>query len=69
MLFKKNNLLKKKIKVLEIGSYEGFSATFILFILKNSHLTIADTFKGGPEQQGVSNFSNLKKTFRNNVKK
>ena len=69
MLFKKNNLLKKKIKVLEIGSYEGFSAVFILLILKNSYLTIVDTFKGGPEQRGVSSFSNLKKIFRNNVKK
>ena len=69
MLFKKNNLLKKKNKVLEIGTYEGFSAVFILHILKNSHLTIVDTFKGGPEQKEVSSFSNLKKIFRNNVKK
>jgi adenylate kinase family enzyme len=68
-LFKKNNLLKKKIKILEIGTYEGFSAVFILSIIKNSHLTIVDTFKGGPEQKGVSSFSNLKKKFNNNIKK
>lgn len=68
-LFKKNNLLEKKIKILEIGSYEGFSAVFILSTLKNSHLTIVDTFKGGPEQKGVSSFVNLKKKFMNNIKK
>lgn len=38
-------------------------------IIKNSHLTIVDTFKGGPEQKGVSSFSNLKKKFNNNIKK
>jgi predicted O-methyltransferase YrrM len=69
ILLKKNNLLEKKIKILEIGTYEGFSAVFILSILKNSNLTIVDTFKGGPEQKGVSNFVNLKKKFSKNIKK
>jgi predicted O-methyltransferase YrrM len=68
-LLKKNNLLEKKIKILEIGTYEGFSAVFILSILKNSQLTIVDTFKGGPEQKNISSFSNLKKNFSNNIKK
>ena len=68
-LLKKNNLLEKKIKILEIGTYEGFSAVFMLSILKNSHLTIVDTFKGGPEQKNITSFSNLKKNFSNNIKK
>lgn len=68
-LLKKNNLLEKKIKILEIGTYEGLSAVFILSTLKKSHLTIVDTFKGGLEQKGVSSFSNLKRKFNNNIKK
>ena len=68
ILLKKNNLLKKKLKILEIGSYEGMSAIFILSTLKKSHLTIVDTFKGSPEQVGVRTFANLKKIFSYNVK-
>lgn len=68
ILFKKNNLINKKIKVLEIGSYEGLSSVFILHILKNSYLTIVDTFKGGVEQKSVNNFNNLRKKFNNNIK-
>jgi predicted O-methyltransferase YrrM len=67
-LFKKNNLLEKK-KILEIGAYEGLSSVFILSILKNSHLTIVDTFKGSSEIKDVSNFRGLKKKFIKNIKK
>ena len=69
ILFKKNSLFQKKNEILEIGTYEGFSAVFILYFLKNSHLTIVDTFKGGPEQKGIKNFSNLRKKFNKNIKK
>jgi hypothetical protein len=61
-LFKKNNLLEKK-KILEIGAYKRLSSVFILSILKNSHLTIVDTFKGSSEIKDVSNFRGLKKNL------
>jgi predicted O-methyltransferase YrrM len=39
----------KPIKVLEIGSFEGMSALFILETFPNCHLTCADTWQGAAE--------------------
>jgi hypothetical protein len=37
------------IKILEIGSWEGLSALFLLNYLPNCHITCIDTFAGGDE--------------------
>jgi hypothetical protein len=44
----------KPIKVLEIGSFEGMSALFILETFPNCHLTCADTWQGAAEHHDKS---------------
>ena len=39
----------KQAKVLELGSFEGMSACFILWRLADAHVTCVDTFAGIPE--------------------
>jgi hypothetical protein len=36
-------------RALEIGSFEGLSACYVLWRLPDSHVTCVDTFEGGPE--------------------
>jgi predicted O-methyltransferase YrrM len=36
-------------RALEIGSFEGMSACYVLWRLRDSHVTCVDTFEGGPE--------------------
>ena len=52
--FKKNNLFDKKIKMLEIGSFEGNSSVFFLKYFKNIELTCVDTFKGSAEHENYN---------------
>jgi hypothetical protein len=44
----------KPIKALEIGSFEGMSALFILETFPNCHLTCADTWQGAAEHHDQS---------------
>jgi SAM-dependent methyltransferase len=36
-------------RTLEIGCFEGMSACYVLWRLRDSHVTCVDTFEGGPE--------------------
>jgi predicted O-methyltransferase YrrM len=55
----------KPIKALEIGSFEGMSALYILETFPNCHLTCADTWKGAAEHHAkaspvfIENFSTV----------
>ena len=70
-------LLGKKLQVLEIGSFEGASTTWMLDNLMShpdSTLTTIDTFEGGMEHQGTGNageysIASLESRFRGNVAK
>ena len=44
-------LRSKKLKVLEIGSWEGLSSYFILYSLNKAHLTCVDTWEGADEHK------------------
>ena len=39
----------RSARVLEIGSFEGLSACYLLWRLPDSHVTCVDTFAGSPE--------------------
>ena len=67
----------KKLHVLEVGSFEGASTTWILDNLMDhaeSTMTVIDTFEGGMEHQAADNvqkynISTLESRFRANVAK
>ena len=54
-------------RVLEIGSYEGMSATFFLWRLPDSLLICVDTFEGGLENRPAEDLSELERKFDTNV--
>lgn len=54
-------------RVLEIGSFEGMSATFFLWRLPDSVLTCVDTFEGGLEHRTTADLSDLERRFDANV--
>ena len=63
---------KKKINCLEIGSWQGLSAFFILNELKNSHLVCVDTWEGADEHKDGAMTSsdvliNVEDTFDRNL--
>ena len=65
------NFVGKKINIMEIGVYEGEATTWFLKNLmtnKESKIYAIDTFEGSPEYIGTD-FSKIKKTFLNNIKK
>ena len=39
----------RSARILEIGSFEGLSACYVLWRLRDAHVTCIDTFKGSPE--------------------
>jgi predicted O-methyltransferase YrrM len=55
-------------KLLELGSFEGLSACFLLWRLRDAHVTCVDTFAGIPgyDAYGIKT-SELKETFDRNV--
>ena len=65
------NFVGKKINIMEIGVYEGEATTWFLKNLmtnKESKIYAIDTFEGSPEYIDTD-FSKIKKTFLNNIKK
>ena len=64
--FNNENLYKKDINALEIGSYEGNSSVFFLKYLKNLKLTCVDTFEGSDELKDKS-FDSVHKNFKINT--
>jgi predicted O-methyltransferase YrrM len=53
-VFDEFSLWKKEIEVLEIGSWEGLSGSFILNSLVRAHLTCVDTWEGADEHKNLA---------------
>lgn len=55
-------------RLLEVGSFEGLSASFLLWRLPDAHITCVDTFAGSPEHgvMGI-NDDELERAFDRNV--
>ena len=64
--FKKDELYKKEVNALEIGSYEGNSSFFFLKYFDNLKLTCVDTFKGSDEHTN-KNFDIIFENFKFNT--
>lgn len=67
--FKINKIINKKINYLEIGSFEGRSATFVGTILKKSNLTLVDPFINTGDKLDKINFKIIYNNFKNNISK
>lgn len=52
---------------LEIGSFEGRSAHFLLYLRKNMHLTCVDTWEGSDEHGSEISFSEVEARFDRNL--
>lgn len=58
----------KRAQVLEVGSFEGLSACYLLWRLPDASITCVDTFAGSPENAGMSDvLARLESTFDANV--
>lgn len=59
----------KKFNYLEIGSFEGMSALFIVSFWKNSNVTCIDTWKVNNDKSQILNydFTNIEQTFKKNL--
>jgi predicted O-methyltransferase YrrM len=66
-IFYKKSLLNKNLSCLEIGSWEGRSALFLLSNLPKSNLTCVDTWAGADEHKDLSVLSSIEKTFDTNL--
>lgn len=68
--FNKFNLKNKNLNCLEIGSFEGRSAVFLLKILKKSKLYCVDTFKPYTEirSKNINSFNKVYTNFKKNIK-
>tara|TARA_Y100001958_G_C21227949_1_gene553405 strand:+ start:1240 stop:2013 length:774 start_codon:yes stop_codon:yes gene_type:complete len=68
-IFDKFSLFDKKLKALEIGSYEGRSSFFLLNKLKRTELTCVDTFKPFHELKGdyPEKFNQIYENFKYNT--
>ena len=64
-IFSEQNL-KKKLEILEIGSYEGASAVFFVNFFNSSNLTCIETFDGSDEHKEID-FKKVKKNFDHNL--
>ena len=67
-VFKDKKLYKKKLKILEIGSFEGLSTLYFFYYFPNSRLTCVDLWKNNKQDKDY-NFFNIEKRFDNNTKK
>lgn len=63
--FTKKKLLKKKLKYLEIGSFEGRSSVFVLENLQNSDCFFVDPFEVYEELTESTGQTNLNKIYEN----
>lgn len=67
-VFEDRKIYKKKLKILEIGSFEGLSSLYFLYYFPNSKLTCVDLWKNNKQDKDYK-FFNVEKTFDNNTKK
>ena len=61
------DLPKKKINILEIGSYEGNSSVFLLKTIPESIITCVDSFKKYNQLQKKNDFKTLYSNFLSNI--
>ena len=66
IFFNKFSLYRKKLQILEIGSFEGYSSVFFLKNFKNSKLSCVDMWKNNQEQKEF-NMNKIEKTFDKNT--
>lgn len=66
-LFESYDFQSKEIRALEIGSWEGMSACFILHSLPKATLIAVDTWKGSDEHRGMEKLKEIEKRFDNNT--
>lgn len=58
----------KAARVLEVGSFEGLSACYVLWRLRDASITCVDTFAGSPENADIPDvLARLESTFDANV--
>jgi predicted O-methyltransferase YrrM len=58
----------READILEVGSFEGLSASYLLWRLPDARITCIDTFGGGTEHRGTDvDISQLEKRFDANV--
>jgi hypothetical protein len=63
-----NALEGRTARVLEVGSFEGLSASYILWRLPQAQLTCVDTFEGSLEHEGTDTVpADLERVFDENI--
>jgi predicted O-methyltransferase YrrM len=70
-IFKKFNYYRKKLNILEIGSYEGLSSIFFLKTLKKSKIICVDIWSANKNEKYYNKYNKFKvieKNFNFNVK-
>jgi len=65
--FEKYFPIDKSLNVLEIGSWEGMSSSFILKTLPNAVLTCVDTWEGSDENKSQANVNMIETNFDTNI--
>ncbi|MEY3109364.1 MAG: hypothetical protein RJB43_195 [Verrucomicrobiota bacterium] len=65
-ILQEQGLTERPIRALEIGSFEGLSACFILQQLPQAELTCVDTWDGSDEHAGLA-FDSIEKAFDRHV--
>jgi predicted O-methyltransferase YrrM len=66
-IFQSQGLVGKPIRVLEIGSWEGRSAVFLLHHLPLATVTAVDTWQGGRQNAGDPRLVRIEELFDANV--
>ena len=66
-VFDRCGLRDRPISILEIGSFEGLSACFLLRQLPLAHLTCVDTWEGSDEHAGFNEMASVEDAFDKNV--
>jgi len=66
-IFESQQLAGKPIRVLEIGSWEGRSAAFLLHHLPQAAVTAVDTWQGGRQNAGDPRLARIEELFNANV--
>jgi hypothetical protein len=61
-------LERRKAQILEVGSFEGLSAAYVLWRLPDARITCVDTFEGSAEHEGSDTVpAELERIFDENV--
>ena len=66
-VFEREELKKRKLDILEIGSWEGRSAIFFLHYFPSAEISCVDTWKGSDEHFTDENLKNIETLFDSNI--